>query len=97
MNENDLISSKDYIMQQTMYRIKDPRRSLKFYTEVLGMTLLQKLDFPSMKFSLYFMGYENPAEIPKDHDQRSIWAFSKKATIELTQYVERIFIRIFLF
>lgn len=72
-------------MQQTMYRIKDPKRSLKFYTDVLGMTLLQKLDFPSMKFSLYFMGYENPDEIPKDHDERSVWAFSKKATIELTQ------------
>lgn len=72
-------------MQQTMYRIKDPRKSLKFYTEVLGMTLLQKLDFPSMKFTLYFMGYEDPSEIPKDADQRSVWAFSKKATIELTQ------------
>lgn len=77
-------STKDYIMQQTMYRIKDPKRSLRFYTEVLGMTLLQKLDFPSMKFSLYFMGYENPNEIPEDHDERSIWTFSKKATIELT-------------
>ncbi len=73
-------------MQQTMYRIKDPRRSLKFYTEVLGMTLLQKLDFPSMKFSLYFMGYENPDEIPKnDYDARTVWMLSKKATIELTQ------------
>ena len=72
-------------MQQTMYRIKDPRRSLKFYSEVLGMTLLKKCDFPSMKFTLYCMGYEDPAEIPKDPDQRTIWALSKKATIELTQ------------
>ncbi|XKL66997.1 hypothetical protein PGB90_010417 [Kerria lacca] len=78
-------STKDFIMQQTMYRIKDPRKSLKFYNEVLGMTLLVKLDFPSMKFSIYFMGYEDPSQIPKnDHDARTVWALSKKGTIELT-------------
>lgn len=29
-----------------MYRIKDPKPTLEFYTGVLGMTLLNKLDFP---------------------------------------------------
>lgn len=69
-----------------MYRIKDPKVSLKFYSEVLGMSLLAKVDFPSMKFSLYFMGYENPAEIPSgDIDDVMRWTCSKKATLELTQ------------
>lgn len=78
---------KGFIMQQTMYRIKDPKMSIPFYTEVLGMQLLTKLDFPSMKFSLYFMGYEDPKEMPSDlsSEERIAWTFARKATIELTQ------------
>ncbi|XP_049774526.1 lactoylglutathione lyase isoform X2 [Schistocerca cancellata] len=77
-------STKDFIFQQTMYRIKDPRRSLEFYTNVMGMRLLQKLDFPEMKFSLYFMGYEKQEDIPADLQQQTKWTFSRKATLELT-------------
>jgi lactoylglutathione lyase len=68
-----------------MYRIKDPKKSLKFYSEVLGMSLLEKLDFPEMTFSLYFMGYENLQEAPKDRRDHLQWTFSRKATLELTQ------------
>lgn len=70
-----------------MYRIKDPRKSIPFYTGVLGMRLLQKRDFPDMKFSLYFMGFEDPQDIQGDlgTPERSEWAFGQKATLELTQ------------
>ncbi|CAL1404184.1 unnamed protein product [Linum trigynum] len=77
-------ATKGYFMQQTMFRIKDPKVSLDFYSRVLGMTLLKRLDFPEMKFSLYFMGYEDPASAPSDNVERTVWAFSQKATIELT-------------
>lgn len=73
------------MFQQTMYRIKDPRRSLEFYTKVLGMTLLVKKDFPGAKFSLYFMGYESKDDVPTDPAKRTEWAMTRKATLELTQ------------
>lgn len=41
--------------QQTMIRIKDPIPSLKFYCDILGMTLIDKFDFPQYKFALYFV------------------------------------------
>ena len=47
--------------------------------------LLKKFDFPSMKFTLYFMGFEDASDIPKDEKERTVWLFSRKATLELTQ------------
>ncbi|XP_018599144.1 lactoylglutathione lyase-like [Scleropages formosus] len=76
--------TKDYMLQQTMLRVKDPVKSLDFYTRVLGMTLLQKIDFPSMRFTHYFLGYEDKEEIPKDLKERTAWTFSRRATVELT-------------
>ncbi|KAM9477398.1 lactoylglutathione lyase [Clarias gariepinus] len=76
--------TKDFMMQQTMLRVKDPIKSLDFYTRILGMTLLQKFDFPSMRFTLYFLGFEDKKEIPTDVKERTAWTFSRRATIELT-------------
>ncbi|XP_029966182.1 lactoylglutathione lyase-like [Salarias fasciatus] len=81
--EGDPIT-KDFMMQQTMLRVKDPARSLAFYTGVLGMTLLQKIDFSSMRFTNYFLGYEEKADIPEDVRERTAWTFSRRATVELT-------------
>ncbi len=46
----------------TMLRVGDLERSLKFYTEVLGMRLLRRKDYPDGKFTLAFVGYEDEAE-----------------------------------
>ncbi|GAU45452.1 hypothetical protein TSUD_107440 [Trifolium subterraneum] len=77
-------ATKGYFMQQTMFRIKDPKVSLDFYSRVLGMSLLKRLDFPESKFSLYFMGYEDTSEAPSNPVDRTVWTFAQKATIELT-------------
>ena len=79
-------ATQDYVLNQTMLRIKDPVVSIPFYTDVLGMTLIQQLDFPPMKFSLYFLGYLDPADgpIPEEPVERAKWTFSRKALLELT-------------
>jgi lactoylglutathione lyase len=41
----------------TMIRVKDLDKSLRFYTEQLGMKLLRKRDYPTGKFTLAFVGY----------------------------------------
>jgi lactoylglutathione lyase len=40
-----------------MLRVGDLDRSIKFYTEVLGMRLLRSTDRPDQKYSLAFVGY----------------------------------------
>lgn len=42
----------------TMLRVGDLDRSLRFYTEVLGMKLLRRADYPDGKFTLAFVGYQ---------------------------------------
>jgi lactoylglutathione lyase len=46
----------------TMLRVGDLERSLRFYTEVLGMTLLRRHDYPEGKFTLAFVGYGPESE-----------------------------------
>lgn len=40
-----------------MIRVKDAEKSLKFYTETLGMTLLRTSENKDAGFNLYFLGY----------------------------------------
>lgn len=41
----------------TMLRVIDLDKSIAFYTEVLGMKLLRRKDYPEGKFTLAFVGY----------------------------------------
>ena len=48
----------------TMLRVGQLERSIAFYTQVLGMSLLRRSDNPEYRYSLAFLGYEggNPAQ-----------------------------------
>ncbi|HEB82348.1 MAG TPA: lactoylglutathione lyase [Gammaproteobacteria bacterium] len=45
----------------TMLRVGNLEASVKFYTEVLGMSLLRQKDYPEGRFTLAFLGYGDEA------------------------------------
>ena len=60
----------------TMLRVGDLDKSIAFYTEVLGMSLLRRKDYPEGKFTLAFVGYGDEAsnsviELTHNWDTRS--------------------------
>lgn len=46
----------------TMIRVGNLEKSIAFYTDVLGMTLLRKKDYPDGRFTLAFVGYGPESE-----------------------------------
>ena len=46
----------------TMFRVTDLEKSIDFYTNIFGMTLLRKKDFPGGKFTLAFVGYGDESD-----------------------------------
>jgi lactoylglutathione lyase len=45
-------------MLHTMLRVGNMERSVKFYTELMGMKLLRTTDRPEQKYTLAFVGYD---------------------------------------
>lgn len=55
----------------TMLRVGDLDRSIAFYTQVLGMKLVSRKDYPEGKFTLAFVGFDEDrsgAEIELTHN-----------------------------
>ncbi|KAF3090307.1 Lactoylglutathione lyase [Orbilia oligospora] len=55
-----------YRMNHSMIRVKSGTESIKFYTEVMGMTLLRTHKSPEAKFDLYFLGYKREGEVENE-------------------------------
>jgi lactoylglutathione lyase len=78
-------ATNGFVLNHCMLRVKDPQRALDFYTRVMGMRLLRKLDFPEMSFSLYFLHRPEVGVMPPaDVGERTAWTFSQRAILELT-------------
>ena len=68
-----------------MLRVKDPEKALAFYSRVFGMSVLRRLDFEEMRFSLYFLAkLEEGETVPDDEGERTVWTFGQKGLLELT-------------
>lgn len=65
----------------TMIRVKDPQKSLKFYKQVLGMSLLRTAEVEAAKFNLYFLGYTGDANF-KDNSEEN--PSDRESMLELT-------------
>lgn len=77
--------SQGFRLNHTMLRVKDPERSLAFYTRVFGMKVLRRLDFEEMQFSLYFLAkVEDHDKVPESDGERTVWTFSQTGILELT-------------
>ena len=78
-------ASRGFVLNHSMLRIKDPAVALDFYSRIFGMRVLRKLDFPEMKFSLYFLAVAEMAQAaPVDQGERTAWTFSQSCILELT-------------
>ena len=79
-------TTNGFTFNHTMLRVKDPEKSLEFYTGVLGMTLLAVKKFPEMEFDLYFLAKltdEERENLPAG-DDLAIYAFRQRGILELT-------------
>ncbi len=78
-------ATQGFVFNHSMLRVKDPAVALDFYTRVLGLRVLRKLDFEEMKFSLYFLAHLPPGnEVPQDDGERTAWTFAQRGVLELT-------------
>jgi len=62
-----------------MIRVKDAEKSLKFYQEVLGMTLYRTNEQSAAGFNLYFLGYPGAEGLPENG-----FSADKEGLLELT-------------
>lgn len=87
--ENELNKQEDVydlsvnLMNHSMIRVKDPKKSLDFYRNVLGMKLFTTREFPEAEFTLYFLGYDYDADFV-ENESTILKNARRQSIIELT-------------
>lgn len=62
VEETEAITETDpatYLFNHTMIRVKDKDASLKFYQDIMGMSLVRTVENETAGFNLYFLGYDH--------------------------------------
>ena len=67
-----------------MIRIKDKEKSLKFYQEVMGMTLIRTIENAANEFNLYFLGYPGTKGVPTAGANGVTSTADREGLLELT-------------
>lgn len=77
--------TSSYRFNHTMIRVKDPEKSLAFYQDVLGMSLMRVNEQKGGGFNLYFLGYPGSEGIPKEDVPDGVNPLAgKEGLLELT-------------
>lgn len=74
--------TNNYRLNHSMLRVKSAETSLKFYQEVMGMTLLRTIENPDAAFNLYFLGYAGSNVNLKDDTKAPVMEW--EGILELT-------------
>ncbi|MBW0501926.1 hypothetical protein O181_041641 [Austropuccinia psidii MF-1] len=69
-NRSHFSGQQNFKFNHTMFRIKDPKLSLAFYQNILGMELLHKMDVEVAKFTNYFLAFPCLENQPENRFQR---------------------------
>ncbi|KZV83706.1 glyoxalase I [Exidia glandulosa HHB12029] len=70
-----------FAFHHTMIRVKDPKKSIDFYTNILGMDLIHEA--PNSDFTLYFLGYDkSEGQMSAEEKANGLWM--RDAVLELT-------------
>ncbi|EIW83566.1 glyoxalase I [Coniophora puteana RWD-64-598 SS2] len=66
----------------TMIRVKDPKKSLAFYQDVIGMDLISQKEMSD--FTLYFLAFDHDGISQKSPEERDKLRFNREGVLELT-------------